>query len=108
MAQKVEILLIDDLNGGQADETIRFGLDGVEYEIDLSSKNAGKLRDTLAKYVGEARRVGGRRRVGRRATAGGAAGEASTIREWARDNGWEVSDRGRVSAEIREAYAAAH
>ncbi|UPK74691.1 Lsr2 family protein [Nocardioidaceae bacterium SCSIO 66511] len=108
MAQKVQILLVDDIDGGEADETVRFGLDGVDYEIDLSSKNAGKLRDTLAKYVGESRRVGGRRRTGRKGASAGAASDAATIREWAKDNGWEVSDRGRVSAEIREAYAAAH
>ena len=107
MAQKVQILLVDDIDGGEADETVRFGLDGVDYEIDLAAKNAGALRDGLAKYVGEARRVGGRRRTGRK-SAGGNATDAATIREWAKDNGWEVSDRGRVSAEIREAYAAAH
>ncbi|UYM06977.1 histone-like nucleoid-structuring protein Lsr2 [Solicola gregarius] len=108
MAQKVQILLVDDIDGGEADETVRFGLDGVDYEIDLSTKNAGKLRDALAKYVGESRRVGGRRRIGRKGASGGSASDAATIREWAKDNGWEVSDRGRVSAEIREAYAAAH
>lgn len=107
MAQKVQILLVDDLDGGEAEETVRFGLDGVDYEIDLSAKNAGALRDSLAKYVAEARRVGGRRRTGRK-TAGGGSTDASTIREWAKANGWQVSDRGRVSAEIREAYAAAH
>ncbi|MDN5852349.1 MAG: Lsr2 family protein [Actinomycetia bacterium] len=107
MAQKVQILLVDDIDGGEADETVRFGLDGVDYEIDLSSKNAGVLRDGLAKYVAEARRVGGRRRTGRKSSGGGST-DASTIREWARSNGWEVSDRGRVSAEIRDAYAAAH
>jgi len=107
MAQKVQILLVDDLDGGEAEETVRFGLDGVDYEIDLSAKNAGALRDSLAKYVAEARRVGVRRRTGRK-TAGGGSTDASTIREWAKANGWQVSDRGRVSAEIREAYAAAH
>lgn len=107
MAQRVQILLVDDIDGGDADETVRFGLDGVDYEIDLSAKNVSALRDGLAKYIGEARRVGGRRRTGRKSVGGGAT-DASTIREWAKDNGWEVSDRGRVSAEIREAYAAAH
>lgn len=108
MAQKVQVLLIDDVDGGNADETIRFGLDGVDYEIDLSAKNAGKLRDVLAKYVGEARRVGGRRRTRRKDASAGPASDAATIRDWAKENGWEVSDRGRVSTEIREAYAAVH
>lgn len=109
MAQKVQVLLVDDLDGEEADETVRFGLDGVDYEIDLSTENAGEIRDALALYVGAARRVGGRRRAGKRATRSASVDtSASTIREWARENGWEVSDRGRVSAEIREAYAAAH
>ena len=109
MAQKVQILLVDDIEGGDADETVRFGLDGVDYEIDLSTGNAEELRNALAAYVGSARRVGGRRRSGRRSgSSNTAGGSAAAIREWARANGYEVSDRGRVSAEIREAYAAAH
>lgn len=109
MAQKVQILLVDDIEGGEADETVRFGLDGIDYEIDLSADNAEELRNALASYVGSARRVGGRRRSGRKAkAASNAGGDAATIREWARENGYEVSDRGRVSAEVREAYAAAH
>lgn len=109
MAQKVQILLVDDIEGGEADETVKFGLDGVDYEIDLSAGNAEELRNALASYVGSARRVGGRRRSGRRSSApSSSGGSAAAIREWARANGYEVSDRGRVSAEIREAYAAAH
>ncbi|MGH3360810.1 MAG: histone-like nucleoid-structuring protein Lsr2 [Nocardioidaceae bacterium] len=109
MAQKVQILLVDDIEGGDADETVRFGLDGIDYEIDLSAGNADDLRNALAGYVGVARRVGGRRRAGRKGGATTTAGgSAAAIREWARENGWEVSDRGRVSAEVREAYAAAH
>lgn len=109
MAQKVQILLVDDIEGGDADETVRFGLDGIDYEIDLSADNADDLRNALAAYVGVGRRVGGRRRTGRKsAAATNSGGSAATIREWARSNGWEVSDRGRVSAEVREAYAAAH
>ncbi|MBO0851506.1 MAG: Lsr2 family protein, partial [Pseudonocardia sp.] len=64
MAQKVTVSLIDDLDGNKADETVEFGLDGKSYEIDLSSGNAGKLRDALADYVAAARRPGGRRRSG--------------------------------------------
>ncbi len=108
MAQKVQVLLVDDIDEGKADETVQFGLDGVSYEIDLSAKNAGKLRNSLAGYVGAGRRVNrsGRRRGRSRASENG-AGSAREVREWARANGYEVSDRGRVSAEITEAYRAA-
>lgn len=104
MAQKVNIVLVDDIDGSAAAETVSFALDGKEYEIDLSAKNASKLRDAFAPYVGHARRSGGRRRGAR-----GAAGPSpADIRAWARDNGFNVPDRGRVSSEVREAYVAAH
>lgn len=107
MAQKVHIVLIDDIDQSDAEETVSFGLDGKDYAIDLNSKNAGKLRDALAPYVAHARPVSGR--SGRRTTTKAAAGAApSEIRAWARDNGFDVPERGRVSAEVREAYAAAH
>jgi len=109
MAQKVQVVLVDDLDGGQADETVQFGLDGVSYEIDLTTKNAGKLRDAVAGYVAEARRVGGRgsgrKRAGRGSRSGTDAGE---VRAWARANGYEVSDRGRVPGAVLDAYHAAH
>lgn len=109
MAQKVKVLLIDDLDGSDADETISFAVDGVSYEIDLNSANASELREAFAKWTGHARRSGGRRTT-RRATGASASrgGDTAAIREWARANGHKVSDRGRVSAEVREAYAAAH
>lgn len=107
MAQRVEVILEDDIDGGKADETVSFSLDGVSYEIDLSTKNANKLRDAFALYVGSGRRVGGRRRKGSRATAG-PAGSSAEIREWARNNGWDIPERGRIASEVREAYAAAH
>lgn len=106
MAQRVNVVLVDDLDGNDADETVTFGLDGVDYEIDLSKKNADELRSQLGQYIDAGRKVGGRRRKGQRAAGGGTA--AADIRQWARDNGWDVPDRGRVSAEVREAYAAAH
>lgn len=107
MAQRVHIVLEDDLDGSEAEETVAFGLDGATYEIDLSAKNANQLRDALAVYIGSARRVTGR--SGRRGGRGRAAGPSpSEIREWARENGYEVSDRGRVSAEIKSAYEAAN
>mgnify|MGYP003297761610 CR=1 FL=1 len=85
---------------------------GVDYEIDLSEKHAGELRNALSLYIGHGRRTGGRRR---KSPAGGTAKAsapdgpaASEIRTWARENGFDVPERGRVSAEVREAYAAAH
>ncbi len=113
VAQKVQVLLVDDLNGGEADETVTFALDGATYEIDLSTENADKLRDLLAEYVDAGRKVGGRAARGRgraaaRGPAGGAAQDTAKIRAWAKENGYEVNDRGRVPASIREAYEKAH
>ena len=107
MAQKVTVSLVDDLSGAQADETVSFGLDGKSYEIDLSSKNADKLRETLADYVAAARKPGG----GRRAAAASAARRPAVdreqnqaIREWARNKGMKVNDRGRIPSEVVDAY----
>lgn len=113
MAQKVHIVLVDDIDGTEADETVTFGLDGASYEIDLSTENAEKLREALAPYVGHARKVGSARRGGGsrrgRSSGGGDNGPSpAELREWARENGFEVSERGRVSQEIRDAYEAAH
>jgi hypothetical protein len=107
VAQRVHIVLEDDLDGSSADETVTFGLDGATYEIDLSKKNAAKLRDALAGYVGVARRVASRgARRGRGRAVGGPG--AAQVREWARAQGYEVSDRGRVPGDVRAAYDAAH
>jgi hypothetical protein len=117
MAQKVNVVLVDDIDGGEAAETVTFALDGVDYEIDLSEDNANKLRDALSLYTGHGRRTGGRRRSSgggdqrssrSRGSSSSDGPSASEIREWARANGHTVPDRGRVSAEVREAYAAAH
>jgi hypothetical protein len=109
MAQIREVRLIDDLDGDAADETIEFGVDGRNYEIDLSTANATKLRDALATYVAAARRTGGRRRggaaartVARPSTADREQNQA--IRDWARKRGMNVSDRGRIPAEVLTAY----
>jgi hypothetical protein len=111
VAQKVIVSLIDDLDGDKADETVEFGVDGKSYEIDLSSSNADKLRDALASYVAAARRPGGRRRSGGGAAASAAARRPSVdreqnqaIRDWARKRGMKVSDRGRIPADVLEAY----
>ena len=117
MAQKVQVILVDDIDGGSADETISFSLDGVSYEIDLSTKNAAAFRDRMANYVGTARRVGGRASAGRgaatrrRAVAGStstAGNRTSEIRAWARKNGHKVNERGRIAASLVEAYDKAH
>ncbi|MDA3650235.1 Lsr2 family protein [Saccharopolyspora indica] len=110
MAQKVTVQLVDDVDGTPADTTVEFALDGVSYAIDLSSDNASKLRDSLASFVASARKTGGRKRI---ATKPGKASSTPTtadrernqaIREWARNQGMQVSDRGRIPAEVVEAY----
>ena len=102
MAQKIQTLFIDDLDGSEAEGTVRFGLDGTEYEIDLNAEHAQALRDALARYVKAARRAGGsaRRpaRSGRRASASGL--NTTEVREWAKAQGIEVKDRGRIPAEL--------
>jgi hypothetical protein len=108
MAQRVNVVLVDDIDGSDAVETVSFSLDGVGYEVDLSEAHAAELRAALALYIGHARRTGGRRRKAQASGSGGSGTSAAEIRDWARQNGWEVSERGRVSAEVREAYAAAH
>jgi hypothetical protein len=109
MAQRVNIVLEDDLDGGDADETLTFGLDGVTYEIDLSAGNAAKLREAMAPFVGHARRAGGRRAAPRPAAPRSSGKrDLADVREWARKNGHKVSDRGRISAEVQAAYDKAH
>ncbi|MBD5786692.1 Lsr2 family protein [Cellulosimicrobium terreum] len=109
MAQKVQVILVDDVDGGAADETVTFALDGVSYEVDLSTKNAQELRDALAPWVASGRKVStrGAARPARRGRSGGTA-RATEVREWARANGHQVNDRGRISQEIQTAYDAAH
>jgi len=111
MAQKVLVSLVDDLDGSEADETLEFGLDGVAYQIDLSADNAEELRDALAQFIEHARRAGGRKRATARATTKAIARPATVdreqnqaIRAWARKNGYQVSDRGRIPSEVVEAY----
>lgn len=107
MAQRVQVLLVDDIDNSDADETVTFALDGVTYEIDLNATNAAKLRDEFATWVGHARRSGGRKTSGR-ASGGSGSGarrkDVSAVREWARQNGHDVSERGRIPAAVQEAY----
>jgi hypothetical protein len=111
MAKQVITLLTDDLDGGDADRTIEFGLDGVNYTIDLSEKNAGKLRKALDPYLAAASRVG-RTSSGRITSRAAAApsranrDQNQAIREWATKNGYEVSERGRIPTSIVEAFHA--
>lgn len=112
MAQKTVVELVDDLDGGQADETVTFALDGVDFVIDLSADNAGRLRDALAEYVGHARRVGNRKSkatsaAGRRSAAVTAA-DNQAIREWARSQGETVAERGRLPHALVVKFQDAH
>lgn len=106
MATKITVALEDDLDGGPADETVRFGVDGTDYEIDLNKKNAAAFRRSLAPFVEHARRAG---RVQRRQAVRSAASRerGSDIRAWARDQGIAVSGRGRIPASVVEQYQAA-
>jgi hypothetical protein len=113
MAQRIVTELTDDTNGKSADETVTFGLDGREYEIDLTSKNAAALRKAFDIYVKSGRRLGGGRR-GR--ASGGASSSASrskssvdtkAVREWAGKNGYQLSARGRIPGNVIEAYQSA-
>jgi hypothetical protein len=107
MAQKVLVQFVDDLDGSSSEDvaTVQFGLDGVSYEIDLNAANAERLRKIYAEHVTAARRTGGRLKPGTR--PGGSAarsGEAAQIREWALENGFGLSGRGRIPAHVIEAY----
>ncbi|WIX85795.1 Lsr2 family protein [Amycolatopsis sp. DG1A-15b] len=115
MAQKVLVEMVDDIDGGVANQTVPFGLDGVSYEIDLSDANAAALRDELARYITAGRRIGGRKvrlaagesAQGKKPGAAASDRERSRrMREWANANGYTVSERGRLSAEVVEAFEA--
>jgi hypothetical protein len=119
VAQQTLVRLVDDIDGKElkagAGETVTFSLDGVSYEIDLGAKNASALRKAIAPYITAGRRVGGaaRRARGAARTTRGATtrrdpAQTKAIREWAKSNGHNVSERGRISAEVVSAYEAAH
>jgi nucleoid-associated protein Lsr2 len=119
MAQQVNVKFVDDLDGSDAASTVSFGLDGKTYEIDLSDDNAVKLRDSLAVFVGAARKSGGSaatssRRTQKMTTSSGRRPQpldreqTAAIRAWARQNGHKISDRGRVSKAVVDAFQAAH
>jgi hypothetical protein len=119
MAQKVQVLLVCDLHEDEVEgtETVAFGLDGSAYEIDVCEQHAAELRDAFAPYVGSARRAGraatgsAPRRASRGSSRGSSGGDrerVQAIREWARQHGHKVSERGRLSSSVIEAYDAAH
>jgi Lsr2 len=114
MARETITRLVDDLDGGTAERTVAFGWDGQTYEIDLSKKNISNLEKALKPYLDAGRRVrGGATRHPRRAGRSGSVssgdrGKLQDVREWARANGHDVSERGRIPSAVREAYEAAH
>lgn len=108
MARKTQVILTDDVDGSEASQTVSFGLDGVAYEIDLNDGHAEQLRERLEPWLSNGRRVGGRRTAGTRRAVGGDSERNARIREWARKNGHEVSDRGRIAGTVIDAYEAAN
>jgi hypothetical protein len=108
MAQKIQTLFIDDIDGGAAEGTVRFGLDGTEYEIDLNAGHTEELRKVLANYTAHGRKVGGTtRRAPRGRSSNAGAINTAKVREWAKGNGFDIKGRGRVPANVVEKYKAA-
>jgi hypothetical protein len=107
MAQRIQTLFIDDIDGGAADGTVRFGLDGTNYEIDLSHTHTDELRQALGMYIERGRKIGGTARRAPRASRTAPSVDTAKVREWAKDNGYEIKDRGRVPADLVEKYQAA-
>lgn len=111
MAQQVITKFVDDIDGTEAVGTVTFGLDGKQFEIDLSETNAGRLRDALAEFIGKARKVSAKSRTTGTVTAAKPKvdrEQSQAIREWAKANGHQVSDRGRISRDVVAAFHAAH
>lgn len=112
MAQQFHVRYIDDIDGtelGDEAHSISFAFEGKEYSIDLSEENAEAFRQAMAPYVDAGHKVtGSKSKPARKATAKAPAGDTKAIREWARDNGFTVSDRGRIPADVMDAYAAAN
>ncbi len=106
MAQRITTVLDDDIDGGPADTTVRFSYQGAQYEIDLSKSNEEKLTKALEPFISKARKTGGSRRSAAKASSGTSKDQLKAIREWARANGHQVSDRGRISQDIQDAYNA--
>ena len=107
MAQQIQTLFIDDIDGGPAEGTVRFGLDGADYEIDLSTAHNEELHKVLAGYVTHARKAPGPARRGSRGRRPAGVLDTRKVREWARGQGIDIKERGRVPAEVIEKYQAA-
>jgi hypothetical protein len=107
VAQKITVTLEDDMDGGPANETVNFGLDGSEYEIDLSKKNADRFRKALTPFIGHARRVASREQARRGGRTASTRQRSADIRAWAKEHGISVSERGRIPANVAEQYEAA-
>jgi hypothetical protein len=110
MAQKTQIILTDDLDGGRATETVPFSLDGTSYELDLNAKNAAGMRKALERYVAASRKISrGSAATGRRGGGGRSSSEvdARAVRAWASSNKVQISARGRIPASVVEQYRAA-
>jgi len=109
MAREIRVILTDDLDGSAATQTVEFSLAGNAYTIDLSDANVAKLEAALKPFIDKAEKVRGARQGGGRRQQGRASrGGTTAVRDWARSNGYEVSDRGRIPADILAAYEAAH
>jgi hypothetical protein len=104
MAQQVITRLVDDIDGGEAEETVPFAIDGVSYEIDLSGENAKKLRDSLSPFVAHARRAGAGQARRRRSRAASSRERSADIRAWAKERGIKINERGRIPASVVEQY----
>jgi hypothetical protein len=107
MAQRTILIIEDDLDGSSASETVSFSVQGVEYQLDLSDKNAAKFQKALDPYINAARRVGGRKKSNGSSRGGSASVDTASVRAWAQANGLHVSTRGRISADVLEQYKAA-
>lgn len=105
--KKTMVVMVDDIDGSTADHSVTFMFNGVSWEIDLSDEHYREMEEDFAKWETYARRSGGRART-RRTTSGGSSAESAKIREWARSQGIEVSDRGRIPAAVRKQYEAAN
>ena len=111
MAQRTIVRLVDDLDDTEIQsggKTVRFSFENTQYEIDLSDEHVRELQEALAPYIAKARRVGGGPRRGGGGPARPDSEQLRAIREWGKKHGYKVSDRGRVSRELQEAYHAAH
>lgn len=108
MARRVQVILEDDLDGSAADRTVEFSFDGARYEIDLNAANIERMASALAPFVAKARSVGGRRAGTKRSARAGSGTDTKAVREWAKQQGIKISERGRIPVEVLEAFKSAH